>query len=98
MAQSDDGTQPASAVDGRAVSLQTLDGQRMRLHCPICASERWMQTSAHPEAQGVQPVLTATSTNMGLLAMPVNQFICRNCGYSLYFMPVENVSLSIENG
>jgi hypothetical protein len=69
-----------------------------RLHCPICASERWMQENAPAEAQNVQPVLTATTTNMGLLAMPVNHFVCRNCGYSLHFMPVQNVTLSIENG
>jgi predicted RNA-binding Zn-ribbon protein involved in translation (DUF1610 family) len=77
-----------------SVSVRTADDQRIKLRCPICGAEEWTQGNAAPGIENFQPAVTANSSK-GLIIMPVTQFFCGNCGYSLQFANVESGSIEV---
>jgi hypothetical protein len=64
------------------------------LRCPVCGAEEWTQGNAAPGIENFQPAVTANSSQ-GLIVMPVTQFFCGNCGYSLQFANIESVSIEV---
>ena len=79
----------------KTVIIRTHDGQRIKLRCPVCQDETWLEAQGAPDVQGFQPMLVANSTNKGMISMPITQLVCSNCGCAIPFVSVENVT--IEN-
>ncbi|HLY46973.1 MAG TPA: hypothetical protein VKQ73_15430 [Stellaceae bacterium] len=82
-------------AEPRFVIIHTDDARRIKLRCPVCGDEGWLQAQGAKDVDGFQPVLLANSTNKGLVSVPIMQLFCQNCGYSIQFGSVENVTLEI---
>jgi predicted RNA-binding Zn-ribbon protein involved in translation (DUF1610 family) len=82
-------------VPAKIVLIRTVDGQRVKLRCPVCGDEAWAQAQPAPDVEEFQPVIVANSKNKGIVSMSITPLFCANCGFAAQFVTIENVSLEI---
>jgi len=82
-------------ADPKSVIIRTDDGRRIKLRCPVCGDESWLQAQGAKDVEEFQPVLLANSANKGLVSVPIIQLFCGNCGHSMQFGSVETVGVEV---
>lgn len=81
------------------IALPTVSGEKVKLRCPICASEEFLD-SGPPEEEvrklGFQHVIVGLLAKKRIVTNPVRFKHCANCGYVLQFVigsfPEENAT------
>ena len=74
-----------------AVVVHTADGRRLKPECPICQSVSWA-TPIPPgvDKAGFQHVIAA-DLGKTLLTLPINRWLCMNCGFLWERMNIDGV-------
>lgn len=81
----------SAEAEPKSVIIRTDDARRIKLRCPVCGDEGWLQAQGGKDVEGFEPILVANSNNKGLVSVPIIQLFCQNCGYSIQFGSIENV-------
>jgi len=83
----------ATPNQAKSVIIRADDGRRIKLRCPVCGDETWMQGHGAKDVEEFHPVLVATTSNKGLVSVKVMQFFCGNCSFSMQFADIDTVTV-----
>jgi predicted RNA-binding Zn-ribbon protein involved in translation (DUF1610 family) len=81
----------------KGVLIRTHDGQRIKLRCPVCGDEAWLEAKGAPDVEDFQPILVANSKNKGMVYVSATAFFCGNCGYAAQFAQIGDVKMDIAD-